>query len=290
LPIRYSDFAVLYRDERPGELSGLTRLRAFSQDDGHIFAREDQIESEISNILDAIKDALTTYKLDNYWMRFSLRDPENKTKYLGSDEVWERSQAIMRKLLQEKKIEHKEAEGEAAFYGPKIDIMAVDALGREWQISTIQLDFNQPARFKLEYAAEDGTKKTPVMIHRALIGSPDRFLGVLIEHYAGAFPLWLCPVQVKVIPVRTNHTEYAKEVYEMLKANNIRAELDDSDSNLGGKVRDAKNMKMPYWLVIGDKEIEAGKVTLESRDAGQLGQISKEELIAKLSEEIKQKK
>ncbi|MDP9249457.1 MAG: threonine--tRNA ligase [bacterium] len=289
LPIRYSDFAVLYRDERPGELSGLTRLRAFSQDDGHIFAREDQIESEISSILDAIKDALATYKLDKYWMRFSLRDPENTGKYLGSDEVWERSQAIMRKLLQEKKIEHKEALGEAAFYGPKIDIMAVDALGREWQISTIQLDFNQPARFQLEYAAEDGTRKTPVMIHRALIGSPDRFLGVLIEHYAGAFPLWLSPVQVKVIPVRTNHNEYAKRVFEILKENNIRAELDDSDGNLGGKVRDAKNMKMPYWIVVGDKEIETGKVTLESRDAGQLGQISKEELLAKLVEEIKTK-
>jgi threonyl-tRNA synthetase len=262
-------------------------LRAFSQDDGHIFAREDQIESEVSNILDAIKDALATYKLDNYWMRFSLRDPKNTEKYLGSDEVWERSQSIMRKLLKEKKIEHKEAEGEAAFYGPKIDIMAVDALGREWQISTIQLDFNQPARFKLEYAAEDGTRKTPVMIHRALIGSPDRFLGVLIEHYAGAFPLWLSPVQVKIIPVRTNHNEYAKEIADLLKENNIRVELDDSDSNLGGKVRDAKNMKMPYWLVIGDKEIEAGKVTLESRDTGQLGQISKEELVSKLLEEIK---
>jgi threonyl-tRNA synthetase len=290
LPIRYSDFAVLYRDERPGELSGLTRLRAFSQDDGHIFAREDQIESEVSNILDAIEDALATYKLDNYWMRFSLRDPKNTEKYLGSDEVWERSQTIMRKLLQEKNIEHKEAVGEAAFYGPKIDIMAVDALGREWQISTIQLDFNQPARFKLEYAAEDGTKKTPVMIHRALIGSPDRFLGILIEHYAGAFPIWLSPVQVKVIPVRTNHNEYAKEIADLLKENNIRVELDDTDSNLGGKVRDAKNMKMPYWIVIGDKEIEAGKVTLESRDAGQLGQISKEELVSKLLEEIKNKK
>ncbi|HEY4513137.1 MAG TPA: threonine--tRNA ligase [Candidatus Paceibacterota bacterium] len=290
LPIRYSDFAVLYRDEKPGELSGLTRLRAFSQDDGHIFAREDQIESEVSNILDAIKDALITYKLDNYWMRFSLRDPQNTEKYLGSDEVWERSQAIMRKLLQEKKIEHKETEGEAAFYGPKIDIMAVDALGREWQISTIQLDFNQPARFKLEYAAEDGTKKTPVMIHRALIGSPDRFLGVLIEHYAGAFPLWLSPVHVKVIPVRTNHNEYAKEIANLLKENGIRVELDDGDSNLGGKVREAKNMKVPYWIVLGDKEIESGMVTLESRDAGQLGQISKEELVSKLLEEIKNKK
>ncbi len=289
LPIRYSDFAVLYRDERPGEMSGLTRLRSFSQDDGHTFCREDQIKEEISSILSAVQKALKTYKID-YWMRLSLRDPNKKEKYLGDDSVWEKSQAIMRELLKEKNIKNKEAEGEAAFYGPKIDIMAVDAIGREWQISTVQLDFNQPSRFKLEYTADDGTKKTPVMIHRALIGSPDRFLGILIEHYAGAFPLWLAPVQVKIIPVRENHNEYAKGIFEFLKENNVRAEFDDKDGNLGGKVRDAKNNKIPYWIVIGDKEIEVKKVTLESRDSGNLGQISKEDLIAKLLEEIKNKK
>ncbi len=289
LPIRYSDFAVLYRDERPGEMSGLTRLRSFSQDDGHTFCREDQIKDEISSILSAVQKALKTYKID-YWMRLSLRDPNKKEKYLGDDNVWEKSQSIMRELLKEKNIKNKEAEGEAAFYGPKIDIMAIDAIGRQWQISTVQLDFNQPARFKLEYTADDGTKKTPVMIHRALIGSPDRFMGILIEHYTGAFPLWLAPVQVKVIPVRENHNEYAKEIAEMLKENNIRVELDDKDGNLGGKVRDAKNNKIPYWIVIGDKEIEAKKVTLESRDSGNLGQISKEDLVSKLLEEIRNKK
>ncbi len=289
LPIRYSDFAVLYRDERPGEMSGLTRLRSFSQDDGHIFCREDQIKNEISNILSAIQKALKVYKID-YWMRLSLRDPNKKEKYLGDDSVWEKSQMIMRELLKEKNITNKEAEGEAAFYGPKIDIMAVDAIGREWQISTIQLDFNQPKRFELEYAENDGTKKTPAMIHRALIGSPDRFLGILIEHYAGAFPLWLSPVQVKIIPVRENHNEYAQKVYEMLRENKIRVELDNGDSNLGGKVRDAKKNLMPYWIVIGDKEIEANKITLESRDAGNLGQLSQEEVLAKLLEEIKNKK
>jgi threonyl-tRNA synthetase len=289
LPIRYADFANLYRDERPGELSGLVRLRCFAQDDGHLFCRKDQIEEEISNILEAIQKALKTYKID-YWMRFSLRDPKNKEKYLGTDEIWESSQAIMKKLLDKKKITYKEAEGEAAFYGPKIDIMAVDALEREWQISTVQLDFNQPDRFKLEYMDNDGTVKTPVMIHRALIGSPDRFMGILIEHYAGAFPLWLAPVQVKVIPVRENHNEYAKKIFDLLKENGIRTELDDEDKNLGGKVRDAKNNKLPYWIVIGDKEIEADKVTLESRDNGQLGQIPKEELVSKLLEEIGNKK
>jgi len=289
LPIRYSDFANLYRDERPGELSGLVRLRCFAQDDGHVFCRKDQIEEEVSNILNAIEKALKLYKID-YWMRLSLRDPNNKEKYLGTDEIWENSQAIMKKLLDAKQINYRAAEGEAAFYGPKIDIMAVDALKREWQISTIQLDFNQPNRFELEYTDSDGSKQTPVMIHRALIGSPDRFMGILIEHYAGAFPLWLAPVQVKIIPVRTNHNDYAKEIYELLKANNIRVELDDADANLGSKVRDAKNNKVPYWIVLGDKEIEAAKVTLESRDAGQLGQMSKEELVSKLLEEIKNKK
>ncbi len=289
LPIRYSDFAVLYRDERPGEMSGLTRLRSFAQDDGHIFCREDQIKNEIANILSAIQKALAVYKIE-YWMRLSLRDPNKKEKYLGGDDVWEKSQLIMRELLKEKNITNKEAEGEAAFYGPKIDIMAVDAIGREWQISTIQLDFNQPKRFELEYAENDGTKKTPAMIHRALIGSPDRFLGILIEHYAGAFPLWLSPVQVKIIPVRENHNEYATKVYELLRENNIRAELDSKDENLGSKVRDAKTNKIPYWIVIGDKEIEAGKVTLESRDSGNLGQMSQEEVASKLVSEIKNKK
>src|SRR3989338_4577141 len=164
--------------------------------------------------------------------------------------------------------------------------MAVDALGREWQISTVQLDFNMPGRFGLTYTDSDGKEKTPVMIHRALIGSPDRFMGILIEHYSGAFPLWLSPIQVKVIPVRENHNTYAKEIYDLLRKSDIRVELDDADENLGTKVRDAKNNKIPYWIVIGDKEIEATKVTLESRDSGTLGQISKEELVEKLLEEI----
>jgi len=289
LPIRYSDFANLYRDERPGELSGLVRLRCFAQDDGHVFCRTDQIESEVSNILSAIQKALAVYKID-YWMRLSLRDPNNKEKYLGTDEIWENSQSIMKKLMDAKGINYKAIEGEAAFYGPKVDIMAVDALGREWQISTIQLDFNQPNRFELEYTEKDGTRQRPVMIHRALIGSPDRFMGILIEHYAGVFPLWLAPVQVKVIPVRENHNEYAKKVFEMLKEHNIRAEFDDKDENLGTKVRDAKNNKLPYWIVIGDKEIEAGAVTLESRDAGNLGQMPQEELVRKLLDETKNKK
>ncbi len=267
LPIRYSDFATLYRDERPGELSGLTRLRAFAQDDGHIFCREDQIGSEIEAVLGAVQKALATYRIE-YWMRLSLRDPANKEEYLGEDASWDIAENIMRSLLTSKEIPFKEAVGEAAFYGPKIDIMGVDALGRQWQISTIQLDFVQPLRFGLEYTAEDGSKKTPVMIHRALVGSPERLLGILIEHYAGAFPTWLAPVQVRVVPVSDKHIEYANAVRATLKSENIRADVDDASESLGKKIRAAKMEKIPYLLVVGDAEVEAGTVSVESRDLG----------------------
>ena len=295
LPIRIADFANLYRDEKPGELNGLTRLRAFCQDDGHCFCREDQIKDEFLSVLGIIKKAMETYQM-KYTIRLSLWNPETPEKYLGEPKIWEKSQKLLEEILIENKIDYVRAVGEAAIYGPKMDLISKDSIGREWQISTIQLDFIMPERFGLKYTDSDGSAKTPVMIHRAIVGSPERFLGILIEHYAGNFPLWLAPVQVKVIPVRTSHNEYAKQVYELLKENNIRVELDDAEENLGGKVRDAKNNKLPYWIVIGDKETEANKVTLESRDlpavagAGQLGQMSKEELITKLLEEIKNKK
>ena len=285
LPIRYADFAVLYRDERPGELSGLTRLRAFAQDDGHVFCREDQIEEEVSNVLVAIQRALATYKID-YWMRLSLRDPKNTEKYIGEDTAWNRSEDILRSLLSAKDIAFKEAVGEAAFYGPKIDIMAVDALGREWQISTIQLDFAQPSRFGLEYVAEDGSKQTPVMIHRALIGSPDRFLGILLEHYAGAFPTWLSPVQVRVLPVSDKHNVYAKEVEAMLNAVDVRVDVDDASESLGKKIRNAKQEKIPYLLVVGDQEVTDGTVSVESRDEGKLDAMKVTAFIKRITEEV----
>jgi len=288
LPIRYSDFANLYRDERPGELSGLTRLRAFAQDDGHIFCREDQIESEISNVLDAIEEALNAYGI-TYWMRLSLRDPQNKEKYLGEDATWEHSQGILKQLLTQKGIDFKEAEGEAAFYGPKIDIMAVDALGRRWQISTVQLDFSMPGRFGLEYTDKDGSKKTPVMIHRALIGSPDRFLGILIEHYGGNFPLWLAPEQVRVIPVMETHNEYTHGIGTILKAAGVRVTVDDENESMGKKIRKAKQDRLPYFIVIGDKEVEAQTVTLESRD-GTSESINLTDLAPRLAAEIATKK
>lgn len=285
LPIRYADFAVLYRDERPGELSGLTRLRAFSQDDGHIFCREDQVKEELLKVLEVIKTALQTYRI-GYWIRLSLRDPNKKEKYLGSDEAWDRSEQELREILEEAGAAYKPAEGEAAFYGPKLDIMAVDALGREWQISTIQIDRTQPARFELEYVSPDGSKQQPVMIHRALVGSPDRFMGILIEHYSGAFPTWLSPVQVKVLPISEKHAAYAKQVAEQLYQANIRSEVDDSNETLGKKVRNAKTQKVPYFLVIGDAEVESQTVAVEHREKGKVGTLSVPDFVATLIEEI----
>ncbi|MCX6701822.1 MAG: threonine--tRNA ligase [Candidatus Zambryskibacteria bacterium] len=289
LPLRYTDFAMLYRDERPGELSGLARVRSFSQDDCHIFCREDQIDQEVDVALDMTKKVMATFGF-KYRYRLSTRDPKKIDSYLGDPKTWDRVEKWAEDIMKRHKIEYFDGPGEAAFYAPKMDLLVTDAIGREWQLSTVQIDFVMPERFDLKYTDKDGKEKRPVMLHRAIIGSPERFIMILIENYSGNFPLWLSPVQVKVIPVRTNHNEYAKKIFDLLKENNIRAELDNEDKNLGGKVRDAKNQKIPYWIVIGDKEVEADKVTLESRDAGQVGQISKEELVSKFSEEIKNKK
>lgn len=289
LPIRFADFANLYRDERPGELSGLTRLRCFSQDDGHCFCREDQIEQEFNNVLMVIKEALTTYGL-KYWIRLSLRDPNQKEKYLGDDSTWNKAETTLRKLLEENKIDFKAAEGEAAFYGPKMDIMAVDAIGREWQISTIQLDLNMPVRFGLTYVDSDGTEKHPVMIHRALIGSPERFMGILIEHYAGAFPTWLAPVQLMVAPVSAKHAEGSQALFKELEAEGIRVAIDTADETVGKKVRNAAGQKIPYILVVGDRELEGGEWTIKVRGTEEQLKMSKSEFVEKIKTEIKERK
>jgi len=288
LPIRYSDFANLYRDERPGELSGLTRLRAFAQDDGHIFCREEQVHQELVNVLEVIKEALETYGI-SYWIRLSLRDPENKDKYLGTDADWERSEGELKVVVDGANVDYKAVTGEAAFYGPKLDVMAVDALGREWQISTIQVDRAQPERFNLTCTNEKGEKERVVMIHRALIGSPDRFIGILIEHYGGNFPLWLAPEQARIIPVADVHNAYATEVYNALKAIGVRVSLDASNESMGKKIRGAKTDRLPYFIVIGDKEVEAKNVTLEARN-GTSEQISLNTLGNHLLTEIETKK
>ncbi len=284
LPLRIADFANLYRDEKTGELNGLTRLRCFCQDDGHSFCREDQIKDEFVNVLEIIKKALATYKM-NYTIRLSLWDPEKPEKYLGGEEVWNKAQKILEGILIENKIKYVTAIGEAAIYGPKMDIVTKDSIGREWQISTIQLDLIMPERFGLTYTDKDGKVKTPMMIHRAIIGSPERFMGILIEHYAGAFPLWLAPVQVKIIPIRENHNEHGEKIAKELKDLGFRVDCDTKDGNMGGKVRDAKNNKIPYTIIIGDKDIEANKISVESRGAGQLGQMDLKDFIEKIKKE-----
>jgi threonyl-tRNA synthetase len=289
LPIRIADFANLYRDEKPGELSGLTRLKCFCQDDGHAFCREDQIKDEFVNVLGIIKKALATYKM-NYSVRLSLWDPEKPEKFLGSPEVWDRSQKLLEEILIENKIEYVKGIGEAAIYGPKMDIITKDSLGRNWQISTIQLDLIMPERFKLTYTDKDGKQKTPVMIHRAVIGSPERFMGILLEHYSGNLPLWLSPVQIKIVPVRENHNEHALKVAAELKALDFRVDCDTNEGNMGGKIRDAKNNKIPYTIIIGDKDIEAGKISVETRDKGQLGQLDLKEFIETITVERKERK
>ena len=285
LPIRYADFSTLYRDERPGELSGLTRLRAFSQDDGHIFCREEQVKEELLKVLGAIQTALGTYRI-GYWIRLSLRDPDNKEKYLGSDEDWARSEGELRDVLEEAGIEYRPALGEAAFYGPKLDVMAVDALGREWQISTIQVDRAQPARFELEYTDSDGSKKVPVMIHRALVGSPDRFMGILIEHYGGAFPLWLAPEQVRVLPVAERHTGYAQDVLDELLRSGRRATMDAASDSLGKRIRSAKKEHLPYLVIVGDAEMEAGLVKAEGRDGAASEPVPLADFVSRLESEV----
>jgi len=289
LPLRIADFANLYRDERPGELSGLTRLRCFCQDDAHAFCREDQIKQEFKNVLGIIHKALGTYKMTDYVVRLSLWDPNKREKYLGEPEIWEKSQSMLEEILIENKIEYVKAVGEAALYGPKMDIVTKDSIGREWQISTIQLDLIMPERFKLTYVDKDGKEKRPVMIHRAITGSPERLMGILIEHYAGNFPVWLSPTQIKIIPVRENHNEYAKKISDSLKNLGVRVEFDDTDEGMGKKIRAGKVNKIPYMLVIGDKEVESGDLALEIRDGAKQEKIKLEDLQNRLLKEIKER-
>jgi len=288
LPLRYVELGNVYRDEQSGELLGLGRVRNISMDDGHTFCTSEQIEDEIKIIIDVIKKfykGLGLLEEGQYHVSLSFRDPKNTAKYLGEDSVWEKSQGALEKIAKETKLDYKIFEGEAAFYGPKIDFMFKDALGRERQLGTVQLDFNMPARFELEYTDKDGQKKTPVMIHRAIAGSLERFMSIAIEHFAGNFPFWMAPVQVVVIPVAEPHEEKAKETRKTLKSAGFRADVDLSDDSFGKKIRNTKKFKVPYTIIIGDKDLEAGKMTLESRDEGQIGQVSIEEVLERFKKE-----
>lgn len=291
LPIRYADFANLYRDEKPGEVGGLTRVRCFSIDDGHIFCRKDQIKQEYDQTLDTIETLLDTFDLE-YEVVLSLWDPKQKDDYLGEDQLWQESQKQLRELLEEKGIDYREEMGEAAFYGPKMDFIARDALKREWDISTIQIDLNLPRRFDLEYVDQDGERKPPIMIHRAMVGSLERFLGVLIEHYNGEFPTWLAPTQVHFIPVSSEgHIEGAEEIADRFRKKGVRVGIDDSDESVGKRISNAVQQKIPYILVIGDKELNSDKLTVRIRDkGGEEVEIEQSEFVEQLINEIDNRK
>jgi len=290
LPFRIAENTTVYRNEKSGELSGLLRVKGLCQDDTHHIIRQDQIESEIEMILGLMQKVYSIFGFNDYKVEISIRDPKNKEKYFGADDVWQKAEEILIEQVKKWNVPYSIEEGEAAFYGPKIDIKVKDSIGREWQLTTIQLDFNQPENFEMDYTGQDGKKHRVVVLHVAIFGSFERFMGILIEHYAGNFPLWLSPVQVKVIPVRENHNESAEEVYKILKEAGIRAQVDLEDENLGKKVRTAKNEKIPYWIVVGNKEVESKQFTLESREGVKTESLSSDSLLSLLQNQIKEKK
>ncbi len=291
LPVRYTCTTTNYRYEKSGELSGLTRVRSLTQDDCHVFARPDQIEGEVNLMLDMIGEVYKTFGFDNFRVRISTHDPENKEKYIGDPEIWKNSEEALSKLIATRGWKYDVGVGEAAFYGPKLDFIFKDVLGRDWQLSTIQLDMNLPGpeRFALEYTDAEGKKGQPVVIHRAILGSTERFLGILIEHFAGAFPLWLAPVQAAVIPVGEKFAGFAEKVMNSLTAVGIRAEIYAADETLGKRVRVAEMQKIPYVLVVGEKEESAGEVSVRHYKRGQEGTLSLKEIAEKMKKEVDEK-
>ncbi len=289
LPIRFAETTMVYRDEQAGELLGLSRVRSITQDDAHVFCTKDQIEQEIGIIVSVIKEFYTSLGMfgkGDFWVSVSVRDHNTPEKYLGKAENWDMAEGKLEEIAKKEGFDYKVIEGEAAFYGPKIDFMFKDAIGREWQLATAQLDFVMPERFSLEYTTKEGTKDTPVMIHRAVAGSLERFLSVMIEHFAGSFPLWLSPEQVRVLPIGDSHKEYANLVVEVLSNAGIRVELDDSGDTLGKRIRNVKTAKVPYTLVIGDDEVKDKTVTVESRDKGKIGTQKPDEFAGLLLKEV----
>jgi threonyl-tRNA synthetase len=289
LPVRLAELGNVYRYERSGTMHGLLRVRGFTQDDAHIFCTPGQIENEVVACIDFAQAVLTTFGFSEFKVELSTWDPKDRKSYAGTDDKWELAIGSLERALQRKGIPYKTIAGEAAFYGPKIDIKLVDALGRLWQLSTVQFDFNLPARFDLEYIGEDGERHQPVMVHRALFGSVERFFGVLIEHYAGAFPLWLAPVQVGLVPISEKHVEYAKQVQTQLQAAGLRVVLDERNEKMNAKIRDLTMQKIPYLLVMGDKESAANAVSVRARGKGDEGSISLDDFIAKAKKLLEEK-
>lgn len=285
LPIRYANTTMVYRDEQSGELSGLTRVLSITQDDAHVFCRYDQVGDEIEKIWDIVDTFYSTFGFD-LWVRLSLRDSDEPDKYLGDTENWDSSEATLKELAQKRDVKTQEAVGEAAFYGPKVDFMATDSLGREWQVATIQLDMNMPERFNLTCVNEEGEKERVAMLHAAIMGSLERFLGVLIEHLAGAFPVWLAPVQAVVLPISEKQNEYGSAVLEELKAAGIRTEMPSADETLGKRIREAELQKIPYILVVGDNEKDAGTVTVRERGEDEQVEQSIADFVKQAQEKI----
>ena len=286
LPLRIAEFGTVFRYEKSGELHGLTRVRTFTQDDAHIFVRPDQVKAEFETNIDIILKVFKTFQFDNYEAQISLRDPKDKEKYIGSDEIWEESQNAIREACKEKGLVAREEIGEAAFYGPKLDFMVKDAIGRKWQLGTIQVDYNLPARFKLEYTAEDNTKKTPVMIHRAPFGSLERFTAVLIEHTAGHFPLWLTPDQVAILPISEKYNDYAKQVSKYFDSVGVRAVIDDRNEKIGRKIRDNELKRIPYMVIVGEKEAAEGLVSMRKQGGGEQATMKMEEFANRINAEV----
>ncbi|KKU55105.1 MAG: Threonine-tRNA ligase [Parcubacteria group bacterium GW2011_GWA1_47_11] len=289
MPQRYAETTTVYRDEQSGELGGLTRVLSITQDDSHVFCRTSQIKEEFLKIWDIVDKFYSTFGF-SLRVRLSFRDQNTPEKYLGTPDIWNHAEEALREIAENRKADYFEGPGEAALYGPKLDFIAKSVTGREWQVATIQLDMNLPERFDLTCVNEHGESERIVMIHSAITGSIERCIAVLLEHFNGSLPLWLSPVQVKILPIGEGHFKYAEEIFEKLKAGNIRVELDDSNESLSKKIRNAKTEKVSYVLVIGDKEIANKTVTVENRDKGKLGESDIEDLIGKLKIEIKEKK
>jgi threonyl-tRNA synthetase len=283
LPLRLFELGTVYRYERAGTLHGLMRIRGFTQDDSHIYCTRDQLQDEIISLLDFVMSVLKAFGFEDFSFHLSTKDPE---KYVGSDEIWESATNALSTALETHGVEYSVKEGDAAFYGPKIDIHIRDAIGRTWQLSTIQCDFNLPERFDLEYVATDGSRQRPIMLHRALFGSVERFFGVLVEHYAGAFPTWLSPVQVKVLPVAEAHEDYAKSVADTLSAAGIRVEIVEANDQLGKRIRTAKMEKTPYVLVVGDDDVAANTVGVNARGQDVERGVAVSEFSRRVTEEI----
>ena len=286
LPLRIAEFGTVFRYEKSGELHGLTRVRTFTQDDAHIFVRPEQVKQEFENIIDIILKVFRIFGFENYEAQISLHDPKDTEKYIGSEEIWAESENAIREACREKGLETHEEVGEAAFYGPKLDFMVKDAIGRRWQLGTIQVDYNLPQRFKLEYTAEDNSKQTPVMIHRAPFGSLERFTAVLIEHTAGHFPLWLIPDQVAILPISEKYNDYAREVKIFFDKAGVRALIDDRNEKIGRKIRDNELKRVPYMVVVGEKEAAEGLVSMRKQGGGEQATMTKEEFAKRICDEV----